>query len=143
MKEETKEKLKKIGKFFLFSLGSLIIIFFCFVVKNIFLSTLCLFIGIFLIPSVWAHQYFYKKDWVQPEIIEKFLCWGMTMFFVAWVVGFITGIFMVPEKILNDPDEGLYFSYLLSQARIWALIVGIGTGTYKAWKEYTFLESKK
>ena len=33
----------------------------------------------------------------------------MTMFFVAWVVGFITGIFMVPEKILNDPDGVFLF----------------------------------
>jgi len=146
MKEYWKKNWKKIGKFFLLVLGSAIVILICVVVKNVFLSTLCLGFGIFLIPTSFANQYFWKswkKDWANPDVLNKFLSWGLTTFCIAWFIGFFTGLWTVPEEILNHSDERQYFWYLFNRARTWALVGGIITGLYQAIKKYNVFPTQE
>lgn len=138
-----KENLKKIVKFFLLLLGSAIVIALCIIVKNVFLSTLCLGFGIFFIPTSFANQYFRVKNWAHPQVLHKFLCWGLVAFCIAWFFGFRSGIWTVPQEILNHSDERQYFWYLFNRARTWALTGGIITGLYQAIKEYRFLPQKE
>jgi len=129
----------KFVKFFLLLLGSAIVIVLCVVVKNVFLSTLCLGFGIFFIPTSFANQYFCNKDWACPRVLDKFLGWGLVAFCIAWVLGFLSGFWTVPEQILNHSNEGQYFWYLFNRARTWALVGGTITGLYQAIKEYSIL----
>lgn len=133
------EKSKKIGKFFLLVLGSAIVICLCIIVENVFLSTLCWGFGIFFIPTSFANQYFCKEDWACPNVLHKFLCWGLAAFCIAWFFGFFTGLWTVPAEIRYHSDEGQYFWYLFDRARTWALAGGIITGLYQAIKEYSIL----
>lgn len=134
-----KENWRKIIKLFLLVLGSAIVIFICIIVENVFLSTLCLGFGIFFIPTSFANQYFCAKDWACPDVLNKFLGWGIVAFCIAWFIGFLSGLWTVPEEILNHSDGRQYFWYLFNRARTWALVGGIITGLYQAIKQYNFL----